>query len=84
MKRMMFGVLMLFAGGLAAGATYADENLTGVANERQDLMKEMAGAIEPMAAMVRGIQPYDADRDRNWLNDRLLGGDALLPFPDAA
>ena len=86
MKRMMYGVLALFAGGLAAGAAYADEGLTGVAKERHDLMEGLAGAIEPMAAMVRGIQPYDADRMRELAATiAASGGDALTSlFPEGS
>ncbi|MCY4157256.1 MAG: cytochrome c [Gammaproteobacteria bacterium] len=64
MKRMFLGVLALAAGGLALGGADADEGLSGVAKERHELMEGLAGAIKPMADMVRSIQPYDADRMR--------------------
>ena len=87
MKRKLLGLLVLAVGGLAvAGAVADDENLTGVAKERHDLMEGMAGAIEPMAAMVRGIQPYDADKMRE-LAQKIAdsGGDNLTSlFPEGS
>ena len=87
MRRKLLGWMVLAVSGFAmAGAIADDESLNGVANERQDLMKEMAGAIEPMAAMVRGMQPYDADRMRELAATiASSGGDALTSlFPEGS
>ncbi len=64
MKRKMLGILVIAAGGFAAVGGSADEGLTGVAKERHDLMEGMGGAMKSMFGMVRGIEPYDADRMR--------------------
>lgn len=78
--------LALSAGGFALGGAYADEDLAGVAKERHDLMEGLAGAIGPMADMVRGIQPYDADRMRELAATIAnSGGDALTSlFPEGS
>jgi cytochrome c556 len=76
----------LAAGGFAVAGAVADEHLTGVAKERHDLMEGMAGAIGPMADMVRGIQPYDADRMRELAATIAdSGGDTLTSlFPEGS
>lgn len=86
MKRMLLAVLAVSAGGLALSEAIADEHLTGVAKERHDLMEGLAGAIGPMADMVRGIQPYDAERMRELAATIAnSGGDALTSlFPEGS
>lgn len=66
MNRKLLGCLVLALGAFVAAGTFADddEGLTGVRKERHDLMEGMADAIQPMVAMVRGMQPYDADKMR--------------------
>ena len=86
MKRKLLGFLAVAVGGFAVAGAIADEHLTGVAKERHDLMEGMAGAIGPMADMVRGIQPYDADRMRELAATIAnSGGDALTSlFPEGS
>lgn len=86
MKRKLLSWVVLAAGGFAVAGAVADEGLTGVAKERHDLMEGLAGAIEPMAAMVRGMQPYDADRMRELAATIAgSGGDALTSvFPEGS
>lgn len=86
MKRKLSGLFVLLAGGFAVAGASGDEGLTGVAHERHELMESLAEAIEPMAAMVRGMQPYDADRMRE-LAERIAGagGDTLTSlFPEGS
>ena len=86
MKRKMLGILVIAAGGLAVVGGSADEGHTGVAKERHDLMEGMAGAMESMVGMVRGMQPYDADRMRE-LAGKIAnsGGDTLTSlFPEGS
>ena len=86
MKRKLLSWVVLAAGGFAVAGAVADEDLAGVAKERHDLMEGLAGAIEPMAAMVRGMQPYDADRMRELAATIAgSGGDALTSvFPEGS
>lgn len=88
MNRKMLGCLVFALGVFAAGSILADddEGLTGVRKQRHDLMESLAGAIEPMAAMVRGMQPYDADKMRE-LAETIAssGGDAMTAlFPEGS
>ncbi|WP_446830411.1 c-type cytochrome [Candidatus Foliamicus sp.] len=86
MKRMLFGVVALVAGGLAAGGAYAHEGLTGVAHERHELMESMADAMQSMGNMVRGIEEYNADRMRTLAGEiAAAGGDKLVSlFPEGS
>ena len=87
MKRKLLGWLVLAVGGFSMAAAFANGgNLTGVAKERHDLMEALAEAIEPMAAMVRGMQPYDAERMRELAATIAdSGGDALTSlFPEGS
>lgn len=87
MKRKLLGLLVLALGGFSMAGAFANgENLTGVAKERHDLMEGLGEAIEPMAAMVRGIEPYDADRMRELATAIAnSGGDALTSlFPEGS
>ncbi len=86
MKQKLLGCLAVAAGGFAVAGAIADEHLDGVAKERHDLMEGLAGAIKPMSDMVRGIQPYDADRMRE-LATRIAnsGGEAMTSlFPEGS
>lgn len=86
MKRKLLAWVALATGGFAVAGAVADEHLTGVAKERHDLMEGLAGAIQPMADMVRGIQPYDADRMRELAATIAdSGGDTLTSlFPEGS
>ncbi len=64
MKRKLLGLFAVAAGALATAGVFADDDLTGAAKQRHDLMESMADAMQSMAGMVRGIQPYDADKMR--------------------
>ena len=88
MNRKLLGCWVLALGVFAAAAVVADddEGLTGVRKERHDLMEALGGAIEPMVGMVRGMQPYDADRMRELAEEiASLGGDNLTAlFPEGS
>ncbi len=86
MKRTLLAILAMSAGGLATGAAYADEGLTGVAHERHELMEAMADAMQAMSSQVRGIEEYDADRMRE-LAGRIAdsGGEQMTSlFPEGS
>ena len=88
MNRKLLGCLVLAVGAFVAAGTFAfdDEELTGVRKERHDLMEGMAGAIQPIVAMVRGMEPYDADKMREMAEIIAnSGGDSLTAvFPEGS
>ena len=86
MKRVLLVAVAVSAGVVGLSGAFADEGLTGVAKERHDLMEGLGEAIGPMAAMVRGQQPYDADRMRELaLVIASAGGDTLTAlFPEGS
>ena len=86
MNRMLPGVLALCASGLAGTGAYADEGLTGVAEERHELMESLGEAMQSMSNMVRGIVEYDAEAMRELAGEvAAAGGDNLTSlFPEGS
>lgn len=94
-RRPRFAALGLWAGagamaavlavGLGGGAV-AHVGATGVVKERMDLMMEIGDATKAIADMLRGTQPYDAERMRAMAR-RIEGhgGEAMTRlFPDGS
>ena len=85
MKRKLLGLFVVAAGALATAAVFAHDDHTGVAKQRHDLMESMADAMQSMASMARGIQPYDADKTREMAGKIASSGDNLTSlFPEGS
>ncbi|MCR9220511.1 MAG: cytochrome c [Alphaproteobacteria bacterium] len=79
------GAAAVLAAGLGGGAV-AHVGATGVVKERMDLMMEIGDATKAIADMLRGTQPYDAERMRAMAR-RIEGhgGEAMTSlFPDGS
>ena len=86
MKRKLLGLFAVAAGALATAGVFAhDDDLTGVAKQRHDLMESMADAMQSMSGMVRGTQPYDVDKMREMAGKiAKSAGDLTSLFPEGS
>lgn len=85
MNRKLLGICALAASAIVATSLVADES-GDVNQQRHDLMESMGGAIQSMGNMLRGIEPYDAEKMRE-LAGRIAasGGDTMTAlFPEGS
>ena len=86
MNRKLLGICALAASAFVVTGLIADEGGHETYEQRHDLMESMAGAMQSMGNMVRGIEPYDADKMRELAGTIAdSGGDTLTAlFPEGS
>ncbi len=81
MKRTSLMALPLL---LIAAAALAHGGATGIVKERMDQMDAVSKSMKAIGAMLKGAEPYDAERVRALANEiGEMGGERLVAlFPD--
>lgn len=71
---------------LIAAAALAHGGATGIVKERMDQMGAVSKAMKAIGAMLKGAEPYDAERVRSLANEiGGMGGERLVAlFPDSS
>lgn len=82
-RRLLVAVLVLV---LAGGTVYAHRGATGIVKERMDAMMSLGDAMKALTAMMRGKQPYDVERVRNYATTVARHGseDMTRLFPEGS
>jgi len=82
-RRLTATVLVLVLG---AGTVYAHRGATGIVKKRMDAMMSLGDAMKALTAMMRGKQPYDAERVGNYATTvaRHGGEDMTRLFPEGS